>query len=123
VAAFEAKWATLPTVEVWGGTLNAEPTPGSIETVLKPHGIACMASGTKSGTAKYYFYACGVEEEGAATSDNSPVAIVELSQTPPSLRLSGVIKASSPDLGVVFLDVLKDALHDAGIVTRVGSCI
>lgn len=135
VGTFEAKWASLPTVEVWGGTLTNEPGAGVLESALKPLGIACMASGNKGGTTKYYFYGCSMEnggggggdskegEGGAGSGGGEGVAIVELCMTPPSLRLSGVIKASSPELGTVFLEVLKEGLGEAGLLVKSGASI
>lgn len=67
-----------------------------------------MASGTKGGVCKYYFYGLA---EGAREGEG--VAIIELCLTPPSLRISGILKASTPALGALFLSAIKEGLGDA----------
>lgn len=116
-ATFETLWSTLPTVEVWGATLaeGGEGSGGAIEGALRGvPGVQCMASGTKGGVCKFYYYGL---QEGAREGEGA--AIIELCVTPPSLRVSGILKASSAALGGLLLGAIKEALGDA-MLLKVG---
>ncbi len=105
----------MATVEVWGATLTSKPGDGDLEKALAPAHIACMASGTVGGVVKYYFYAQGDEGEGGSSA-SPPLAIGEVSITASSLRLSAVVKASTPSVGSAFVEAFKKTLGETGFV-------
>jgi hypothetical protein len=113
-ADFEARWASMPTVEVWGASLRpglapGRPAAGELEAALAAANIACMASGSVGGVAKYFFFA---QEDGAGAPQH--LAIAELSLG--GGRLSGIAKASSPAVGAELVKEAKRALAGTGLL-------
>lgn len=64
-----------------------------------------MASGAVGGLRKYYFYA-----QGQAAGS---LSIGEIILTDETRRMSVIIKATSSELGSLFLEALKEGLEDA----------
>ena len=112
-AEFEPRWRALPTVELWGATLAAEPHNGELQALLDAARFACMASGTVAGVSKYYFYAQDAAPPAEAGSPPG-LCIVEVSVTLASLHVSLVIKATSAELGRHCLAAISGALLAAG---------
>ena len=105
---FEQRWASLPSSEIWGTTITRGPRDGEMERSLQLHHLACMASGAVNGIHKYYFFA-----QNDILTDTTNLVIGELTLTDSTKRLSVMIKATSPELGLFFLDALKEGLEDA----------
>lgn len=121
---FERHWSSLVTVELWGATLANRPADGELEKSLSTRHIACMASGVVGGVSKYYFYGQAVSPEdttigsigGPGSTSSTNLAIAEVSLPANSKRISAVIKASNPSLGLVFTEQFKAGVKATGLV-------